>query len=671
MSGQLVQYLAVLGPRTRSELFLEAPDADRDLLDDRVERLMTVGIVRIIPTGHPSGAENEPCVVLDQPYVDWVPLQLPSIRRQLGEIRSAELRKACSLLGLNPDGNAKAAMLDALLEVLLSRERLTSAVKDAHPDGEHVFVSVLEASTNSSGSGRSGYEGELPGSVSVVDLWHWLEEGRGYYAQSATYQVVHALQDRCLIGGQGSGPRGYGYGAVTWAWIETVIGLSGRMFRSWAERPAATVELRPIDEPLGTPASVVAATGLMAERLAAEHTEGKRSGDRRPPVKVIRRVGAELGLSAPQAELLAASAIDIGILAPIDVRSDTRSGRHRKVTVSVHWVLDRQRMAQWNELAPADRWLRIVRTWLHGPSHDGSDPLSAGARTTAIAALTSLPEGTGVGAADLVPWLSEHHGIWARPDEGVIRDLALLGITSSGPVIGLGRAGRAMLAESMSSAQVSTDLHELFDGDGTIVVQPDHTVICRADAPVDVLEMLTRIADRESHGSATVWRLSTKALTASAKELDADTVIGFLNRHSSVPVAPNVERLVRDNLVARRTARIEPISSLITCEDPAVISSAVAVKAAKLRPITETIAVSPLEPAKLRDALRDKQVPTEVLGLEGEPAALGATRADGELSRSWQVRSTTPVGPVRSPGPVPIGPDVVASYVGLVSGDEQ
>ena len=54
-----------------------------------------------------------------------------------------------------------------------------------------------------------------------------------------------------------------------------------------------------------------------------------------------------------------------------------------------------------------------------------------------------------------MPWLSEHHGTWARPDEDVIRDLALLGVTSSDPVVGLGRAGRAMLATSMSAAEVA------------------------------------------------------------------------------------------------------------------------------------------------------------------------------------------------------------------------
>lgn len=673
LSSQLVQYLAVLGPRTRPELAAEAVDGDLVALDGRIERMATVGIVRIIPAGHLDDHPDEPRLDLVEPFTYWAPSRLPSIRRELGDIRSAELRKACSLLGLRPDGTDKTSMLDALLTVLLDKDQLTAAVQAAHPDGEHVFVSVLDRSASTTGRKQTDpgnpCDDGLPGVVSIVDLWQALEDGRGFYTHSATFQVVRALQDRCIIGGQGQGPGGYGYGAMTWAWIETVVGLTGHMFRSWADGAGGEVDPRPIDEPVGTPASVVVATGLIAERLAEDRTEGKRTGDRRPPVKAIRRAGAELGLSAPLAGLLADAAIGIGILAPIDVRSDTGTGRRRTITTSVQWVLDPTRFAQWTALPPADRWLRVVRTWLHPEDGAGSDLLAFGARTTAIAALASLPEGNGVGAADLVPWLSEHHGTWARPDEDVIRDLALLGVTSSGPVVGLGRAGRAMLATSMSAAEVAVDLHDLFDGDGSIVVQPDHTVICAADAPVEVLEMLTRIAERESHGAATVWRLSTRRLVSSAKVLDADTVIGFLTDRSSVPITTNVERLIRDNLVANRSARIEAVSSMVTCEDPAVLSSAVAVKAAELRPLTETIAVSPLEPAKLRDALRAKHVPTDLLGLDGEQVVLGQRPEEGELARSWQARVVVPAGPVRSPGPVPIGPAVVASYVGLVTGD--
>jgi hypothetical protein len=277
-----------------------------------------------------------------------------------------------------------------------------------------------------------------------------------------------------------------------------------------------------------------------------------------------------------------------------------------------------------------------------------------------LAALADLPEGSGIGAAHVVDWLAEHHGTWVRPDEDLIRDLALLGVTSSGPTVGLGRAGRAMLAASMSSSEVAPALHEVFDGDPSIVVQPDHTIVSSAAAPVEVLEMLTRIAERESDGPAVVWRLSAERMARSARRVTADEVVAFLDEHSSVPVAGNVERMVRDNVVATEAARIESVATLLTCGDPSVLAAAVAVPAARLRMLSDSIAVSHLPRGKVREALNSKGVPNEVLGL------LGDVDEGEELERSWLAEVPPITGPLRSPGPVPVGPRVVESYAELV-----
>ena len=641
LSGQLVQYLATVGSASRADLLAEAPDGVPELLDARVERLVTLGV---------AGVEDGR-VTLAPRVAQMVPLPLPSFRSRAIDATSEHLRSAAQLIGVDP-GPTKPDRVEAIESVLLDRERFIDAVAAAHPAAERVFVAVLEASTSLAGAHR-GESGGPGGVFDVVELQRALPAGSGRDVDRALGQVITELQRRCLIGGDR-------YSTRTWIWLESLIGLTGHMFRSWAERPFP--EPRPIDEPVGVAAAVVVATGLVVELLGDERVEGKRSGDRRPPLKAAKRAAAQLGLVPSLAQLLLDVAIDIGLLAPIDVEPEPGRGRGRGYeSRAVHWVVDEERLATWHRLPPADRWLTVVRTWLHGSLDTRSRRRDPAQQIVLLAALADLPEGTGIAASDLVGWLTDHHGTWVVPDEDLIRDLALLGITSSGPTVGLGRAGRAMLADSMASTDVPAELHEVFDGDPSIVVQPDHTIISSAAAPVEVLEMLTRIAERESDGPAVVWRLSTERLGRAARQVKADDVVAFLSEHSSVPVAGNVERMVRDAAVAPMPALVEAVATLLTCEDPAVLAAAVAVRAARLRALTDTIAVSALPRNKVREALHANGVPNEAVGLLGD----GASDAD-ELQRSWLADVPPITGPLRCPGPVPVGPGVVSSYAELV-----
>lgn len=136
-------------------------------------------------------------------------------------------------------------------------------------------------------------------------------------------------------------------------------------------------------------------------------------------------------------------------------------------------------------------------------------------------------------------------------------------------------------------------------------MQADLTVIAPPDAAPEVIAALHRYADLESTAGARIYRLDEGRLAdAVAAGESADDVLAWLTAHSSVPVAQNVDYLVRD--VARRHGRLRAgtASSYLRSEDAGLLSRAVGVKAAKLRLLAPTVAVSALARERLLAALR-------------------------------------------------------------------
>lgn len=665
---QLVQYMTAIGAVSRTALLSrELADADPERIDERIERLVTLGVafVEDLPAPSPDGGAPTllSTVGLREPFAAMVPLPLPLFFRDVDNITVERLRLACRELGVTPSGTRKADLVLAILGVLLNGERLGDAIAAAHPFAPEVFAAVTALSLNEANADpRDRYDVDLVGVVPTYQLWTYLEtESSTFtYGDHRVLEAMDALQTRLIIGSEGGRSR-YGISHVSWTWLETRIAIAGHMFGAWAER--AEPALKAIDEPIGVPAMVVAATTVLTERLAAEAVEGKKSGDRRPPVKAVRRVGTEAGVPARLAEIAVDAAIEIGLLAAVDVVAEKR-GRGRAAPATLHWVLDPERFEAWRKLSAGARWLTVVKAWLRGSGNDQWLIGTAGARLAAVAALAMLPDGEGVGAAAFDDWMKEHHAVWSHGGSDIVADLALLGVTGSGSVVGMGSCGRAMLSPSSKAATTPASLDEELAGEASFVVQPDHTIIAPAAAPVDMLEVLIRIADVESAGAATVWRISTDQLARSAGELDAATVVEFLSAHSTVPVPDNVTRLIDDHLVSAATATIEPVATLLRCGDPTTLSTALGVKAAKLQLVAPGVAVSALEPAKVRDALRAKGVSTDLLGLDGAPAVetakAAATTPGGNLARSWQVRGNMPSGPLRAPAPVVAGPAIVA-----------
>ena len=152
-------------------------------------------------------------------------------------------------------------------------------------------------------------------------------------------------------------------------------------------------------------------------------------------------------------------------------------------------------------------------------------------------------------------------------------------------------------------------------------MQADHTVIAPPDLRADVAAWLASIAVLESDAGAFIYRLDPHLLTVAVQAgKTPESILEFLTELSSVPLAANIEWLVRD--AARRAGRIRLISAptVVVVSDPVDLVTACSVKAAKLRPISDTVAVS--ETPKVQAALERKGlVPEVVLGSAAQPPA--------------------------------------------------
>ena len=643
LSLQIVQFALYHGPIPRAALLAEAHDGDPAGLDRRVRDLVTLGLATV----------RSGILSLSEELGTAVPLPLPSFRQDSAMLTSEELRQACRLLGVD-GGTRKAERADAVRSVLVDRDRLVAAVTAAHPQAAEVFMRITDASLAASHADPGSGDG--PGVVGLWDLGlprELLGQTHRYGVQSGRdpgTSAFSALMRRCLVGGSA-------FGYDTWSWLECALAVRGHMFDSWSEPPP--VPFGPIDEPVGVPVGTVVSAELLVDQIGTDAPEGKRTGDRRPPVKAVKRAAKAVGgIDGALAVIVIDAAIDLGLLVAVDLPP---RGRGRNQERPLQWVVNRQRFETWRGMPVAHRWLSIVRHWMFGSADGQRLDLDIALRITALGALASLDAGTGVPAASFGSWMAQRHLLWNLPADNLIRDLALLGVTSSAACIGLSQAGRAMLAEHIAGADVPQALVKVLEGgDDAFVVQPDHTIVTGSTAPSEVLAVLSTVANRESDGAAIVWRLSADRLSRAARRITAEELVEFLTERSTVPVADNVVRFVRDHLVPERAAQIGAVSSYLTCDDTTILSVAVAVKAAKLTALSPQAAVSPLDPGRLREVLTAKGVPAELIGAAG---AAGEAAGGDDPNPSFQIYQHAVDQPIRPPTPISMGPDVVAYLV--------
>lgn len=287
---------------------------------------------------------------------------------------------------------------------------------------------------------------------------------------------------------------------------------------------------------------------------------------------------------------------------------------------------------EWSLLDAPRRWAVLAQTWMFAPfdlsiagtlDEDGKSvpplldrSLDADFVLRRVLVCEMLAEpGPGwacdpVGLATLAHW--RRPGAWEDdPDppavlvERLLAESTLVGLSAGGSLSSFGRhlcagdidaAGEALA--SLAPPQVDR-----------IILQADFTATAPGEPTPQLRGELDLIADVESSGHATVWRMTETSLR---RGFDAgrtsSAILKFLSEHATTEVPQPLVYLVED--LGRRYGqlRVGPATSYVRCDDPALLAEIQrSKKVAKLRLhlLAPTVAVGSRPTSEVVSTLRD------------------------------------------------------------------
>lgn len=307
------------------------------------------------------------------------------------------------------------------------------------------------------------------------------------------------------------------------------------------------------------------------------------------------------------------------------------------VTAGLVWVDERAGLAlptaafdEWLGLGAPARWGRLAGGWLAAdfdPSLAGAidvkdkrippllrrhSPTATDRRRAVLDVVAGLApgraaDGTAAGA----------RARWSAPDlwhngrdpasmlaEWVVEEAELLGVAARGS---LTSAGRLAVAGDLAGA-VAALAERAPAPVERFVLQADLTVVAPGALEPQVAAELELLADVESRGAATVYRISERTLRRACDAgRSTAQVTDFLERHAAHGVPQALAYLVAD--VGRRhgQARIGEARCYVRSDDAALVSELAQARALTrlgLRILAPTVAVTGAEPAAVLEALR-------------------------------------------------------------------
>lgn len=281
---------------------------------------------------------------------------------------------------------------------------------------------------------------------------------------------------------------------------------------------------------------------------------------------------------------------------------------------------------KWLLRSPEQRWEAAASAWLSmsawppfvGERDERDKPINvlsyeagrmwaAPTRRRVLAVLADLPAGTAAGADQVVTqltWRAPRRAALGRKElvEAVLAEGESLGMLGRGA---LSTAGRQLLAGGDAAAALAGSLPEPVD---YFLIQADLTVIAPGPLAPDVAHDIALVADVESSGGATVYRIGEQTVR---RALDAGRAAADLHAlfstRSRTPVPQALRYLVDD--VARRHGRLRvgATSAYLRCDDESVLTEVVADRrtaSAGLRRIAPTVVLSTAPVAQVLDVLR-------------------------------------------------------------------
>ncbi len=291
---------------------------------------------------------------------------------------------------------------------------------------------------------------------------------------------------------------------------------------------------------------------------------------------------------------------------------------------------------RWLAAPPETQWVALARAWLEMPrqpsaigSRDAGDklvgplsdevrrPWAPQVRRRVLERLAEFDEGAGPPTLDdlvaSLAWRAPRRGGRMRDElvRDVVREATALGVVARDA---LTSAGRELLRvprrpdddpDAGAAAALRPALPAPVDH---VLLQADLTAVAPGRLEPELAAAMDRVADVESAGGATVYRISEGSIR---RALDlgwtaADVHQLFATR-SATPVPQGLTYLVDD--VARRHGRLRggSVASFLRSEDEALLAEVVSrpeAEALELRRIAPTVAVSTHPLAEVLEALR-------------------------------------------------------------------
>jgi hypothetical protein len=353
-------------------------------------------------------------------------------------------------------------------------------------------------------------------------------------------------------------------------------------------------------------------TELLLEAWGEQPPDVLRSGG--VGVRDIRRTGKALELDSGRLALI----IELAAAANLVAGSADPSPQWVPTTLADTWLAT----------TPEQRWMMLATAWLQlqrvpgligtrdekdrilGPlSDDLRRPLAPTDRHRVLNLLAELPPGQGVRGPDAVAtvlaWRAPRRGGRLRDDlvRWTMSEATALGFVALGA---LSSAGRALLTGAPDATTMLA--HALPEPLDHVLVQADLTVVAPGRLEADLAADMKLVADVESAGSATVFRISENSIRrAFDAGRTADELHELFREKSRTPVPQALDYLIDD--VARRHGNLRAgmASTFLRCDDPVLVAEVLAhpdTADLELRRIAPTVLVSPIPLADVLDGLR-------------------------------------------------------------------